>query len=248
MIEKFRKNLIPIIIVIGVLAFAGTFIFVNQRKVKKPVSEEVLSPQQITEKVINFINQNLLPEGTTASLIDITEEGEVYKIRLKVGETEYESYVTRDGRFLFPEAYDLEETSSEEKQEEKTLTIGNFSVSKEGICRENGKPIIYFFGSESCSHCRWEHPIIEEVTEKFKEYISFHNNMDSQEDMDIFYQYSTGSIPTLVLGCKYYRIGSGERSGKEAESNNLTALICELTENQPANICNSVQDLIEQIK
>lgn len=245
------KILIPIAIIVAGLLIAGAVLFVNQGKVEEQVPE-VLSPQQAAEKAINFINQNMLPEGATALLINVIEEIGFYKIHFKIGERDYESYVSRDGKFLFPEGYDLEEapakTEPEAQQEEKTLTIGNFFTSKDEICREDGKPIIYFFGSEGCSHCKWEHPIMEKVAEKFEGYISFHNNMNSQADMDIFSKYSTGGIPTLVFGCRYYRVGSGERVGEENESNNLTALICKLTENQPANTCNSVEDLINQIK
>ena len=91
--------------------------------------------------------------------------------------------------------------------------------------------------SEGCPHCSWEHPIIEEVARKFDGYVSFHNNMNSDADMDIFQKFSTGGVPTLVLGCKYYRVGSGENSGQEQEAENITSLICELTNNQPEEIC-----------
>jgi len=108
-------------------------------------------------------------------------------------------------------------------------------------------PVIYFFGSKDCPHCTWEHPIVEKVAKDFEEYISFHNNMDSDADRDVFSKYSTGGIPTLVFGCKYYRVGSGEGLSEEGESKALTALICKLTENQPLSVCNLVQDLINQI-
>ena len=71
--------------------------------------------------------------------------------------------------------------------------------------------------------------------------------MDANADTDIFGKYSTGGIPTLVFGCKYYRVGSGEGEGEELESKNLTAIICKLTGNQPSSICNLFQDLINQI-
>jgi len=70
--------------------------------------EEGLSPDQITNKVISYINQNLLPEGTTASLIDILEESGLYKIKLKIEGDEYDSYVTKDGKILFPSGVSLE--------------------------------------------------------------------------------------------------------------------------------------------
>ncbi len=55
--------------------------------------------------------------------------------------------------------------------------------------------------------------------------------------MEVFQKYSTGGIPTLVLGCQYYRVGSGETAGEEQEIKDLTGLICKLTNNQPAEIC-----------
>jgi len=55
----------------------------------------------------------------------------------------------------------------------------------------------------------------------------------------IFSKYSaTGSIPAIVIGCQYYRIGSGEGAGEDSEKQTLTKLICNLTGNQPESICN----------
>jgi len=121
MLEKFTKNLIPISIVIAGLLMAGALIFVNQGKVGEEVSEG-LSPQQVAEKAINFINQNLLQEGTTASLISTTEENGVYKIHLKVGEGEYDSYVTKDGKILFIEGIDLESSPAPAQEEGSEAT------------------------------------------------------------------------------------------------------------------------------
>jgi hypothetical protein len=41
----------------------------------------------------------------------------------------------------------------------------------------------------------------------------------------------------LVLGCKYYRVGSGTSMGEDQEAKVLTALICDLTGNKPVDIC-----------
>jgi len=106
MSKGFIKNLIPISIIIAGLLIAGAFIYINQGK--EITSEEGLSSQEIAEKAINYINQNLLQEGTTASLLNVGEENGVYKIHLKIGENEYDSYVTKDGKLLFTEGVDLE--------------------------------------------------------------------------------------------------------------------------------------------
>ena len=119
-------------------------------------------------------------------------------------------------------------------------TAGDFLVLEDEVCTEDGKPIVYYFGSSGCPHCTWEHPVIQEVMAKFENQISFHDLMDKQEEMEIFQKYieiNGGGIPFIVLGCKYVRVGSGERAGEEAEKQALTQLICELTNNQPPQVC-----------
>ncbi len=235
--------LIPLAIVLAGALIAGSFLYINKSKTPK---ESLASPQEVAQKALNFINQNLL-EGLTATLTEVTEENDLYKLKLKIDGQEYTSYVSKNGKFLFPgEGINLEEAPKSKAQTEKS-TIGNFSVSTDAVCKENEKPIIYFFGSKSCPHCAWEHPVMEKVAKDFEGYISFHNNMDSDKDSEVFAKYSQGGIPTLVFGCKYFRMGSGEESGEEEETKVLKALICKLTENQPTNVCNSVQDLINQI-
>lgn len=135
--------------------------------------------------------------------------------------------------------------------EELNSTIGNFLVLKEEPCEEDGKPLVYFFGRQTCPHCSWEHPIFEAVVKKFGDLVSFHNNMDSDEDMDVFQKYgqlNNGAIPFIVLGCQYARLGSGENLGKEEETKMLTAFLCKLTDSQPEKVCAGVEDLIGQIK
>jgi len=239
-----KENLIPIVIVLGVLIVGAVAYFNPSLFTKKQDNPQSLSAEEIGEQVIKYINEDLLQGQATASLLDTpVEENGVYKISFEIQGQKYDFYATKDAKYLFPQIIDLAEEAEKKAQE----TIGNFSASKDEVCQEEGKPIIYFFGSQGCGHCSWEHPIIEDVALKFKENIVFHNNMDSQADMDIFSKYSTGGVPALVLGCKYYRTGSGQRAGEEQEAKILTALICKLTENQPADVCQEVQDLIDQI-
>lgn len=131
------------------------------------------------------------------------------------------------------------------------LTLGSFVKTGDELCRKDGRPSVYFFGSNSCPHCQWEHPVFEAVVEKFGDEVDFHNNMDDQtSDRDVWDRYASinrGGVPFMVLGCQYARVGSGSRMGEETESMNLTALICKLTDNQPASVCAEAEDLISQI-
>lgn len=226
-----------IIILILVIAVAGLLYFQFGQPSQ---TAKNLSPQEAAGLAFAYINENFLQGMAEATLAgDITEESGLYKFQIEIEGEEVPSYITKDGKILFPQWIDLEEKPAEpaEPEEQEETTLGNFSVSNDEVCQEDGKPVIYFFGSTGCPHCTWEHPIIETVAAKFANYISFHNNMDSDEDMDIFGRYSTGGVPTLVLGCRYYRVGSGERAGEKQETQDLTALICDLTNNQPADLC-----------
>jgi len=129
---------------------------------------------------------------------------------------------------------------SEEEVPQYETTVGDFLVLEDEICTEDGKPIVYYFGASGCPHCVWEHPIIQAVAAEFGDQISFHDLMDKQEEMEVFQKYidiNGGGIPFIVLGCKYVRVGSGERAGEEQEKRALTQLICELTGSQPSQTC-----------
>ncbi|MFA5012936.1 MAG: hypothetical protein WC520_00010 [Candidatus Paceibacterota bacterium] len=114
---------------------------------------------------------------------------------------------------------------------------GSFKIKNVAVCKENSKPIIYYFGSASCSHCEWETAVLDSVVGSFGNYISYHKNIDNFNDQSVFLEYSDGSIPAIIIGCKYYRLGSGERIGVEAEKAVLKKKICEATGNMPTSIC-----------
>jgi thiol-disulfide isomerase/thioredoxin len=236
-----NKLFVPLaIIVIGFLV-AATVAYTNFSKSpdQNQAEGETISLEEAGEKLINFINDNILQGQSTASLIETLEKDGLYEVKFEVEGEEVNWYITKNGNFIFPQAINLKDFESLPKPaEEAGKTSGNFSVSNDEICLEDGKPIVYFFGSKSCPHCVWEHPIVEEVALRFEGYISFHNNMDTDADMDVFSKYSTGAIPTIVLGCKYYRMGSGENAGADQERADLTKLICDLTNNQPSEVCN----------
>lgn len=248
MLEK-TQNLIIIVLVVVVVGL----LYLQFGKSGLSTSTE-LSSKEATDIALAFINENILAQGVEAKLAgEVKEENGLYRFDIEIEGQKYASYITKDGKILFPQGgIDMEKAQEEIAEQKETVqettTLGGFSVSKDEVCQENGKPIIYFFGSEGCPHCQWEHPVFEAVVERFGDYIVFHNNIDTGEDMDVFSRYSTGGIPAMVLGCRYYRVGSGARWGEEEESKNLTALVCKLTNNQPATVCSEVADLVESIK
>lgn len=195
-----------------------------------------ISADEAGKKAIAYINDKILGNQSVASLNNINEDKEkgLYRLELNVNNQVYVSYMTLDGNILFPDAVDLGQQSNTSAATAAVPPAGEtvdgefVKLANKEVCKENGKPIVYFFGSEGCTHCRWEKPILEKVVAQFGDKISYHENIDTAKDQDIFSQYSTGSVPTIVLGCQYYRIGSGENSGETEETKVLTKLIQEL--------------------
>jgi len=208
----------------------------------------VLTPQDIANKAMDYLNKNLVTPNTTATFVSVSEFNGLYNVTFSYQNQNLSMYVTKDGSFVFI-SQPLKIGEELPQPETPKETIGSFLIDeKSEICNEDGKPIVYFFGSQACLHCMWEHPILKNVTEKFKDQISFHENIDTENDKEIFLKYSPrGYIPLIVIGCKYYRVGSGESIGEEIEAKILTALICSLTNNKPLGVCAEVEDIINQI-
>jgi len=123
--------------------------------------------------------------------------------------------------------------------------IGRFVKTKDEICQEDGKPVVFMFGQSGCPYCVWEHPIFEKATAKFGDLIVVHDNMDKQgADEEIWQKYSQihqGGVPFMLLGCRYAQRGAGDRNlGEAQEEENITALICQLTDGQPEKVCAEV--------
>ncbi len=209
------------------------------------------SVKKAADKAVEYINKNNLANGAKVTLSSIDKETinnlNLRKVTFDVAGTKAVSYVSVDGKYLFAQApFELGKDLDSASTTGSTGTVestgaqleGGFSEAKDtNICSENGKPTIYFFGLSTCPHCKWEEPILKSVIAEFGDTVSYHENIDSDKDQDIFTKYSTGSVPTLVIGCKYYRIGSGEASGEAAEKTALKKIICTATGNQPGSIC-----------
>jgi len=65
------------------------------------------NPNKAASSAITFINDNILTGQATAQLINITEKGGLYLMAFNVGNQTYTSYLTKDGKMLFPQAIDM---------------------------------------------------------------------------------------------------------------------------------------------
>lgn len=108
----FKPNKNQILIGIAILAIivTGLLVFANSNS-NNALSflkfNSNMSADAIAKKSVDFINGNIL-QGQTATLVSFTEESGVIKFTVKIADKNYDSYATKDGKFLFPEGLKLD--------------------------------------------------------------------------------------------------------------------------------------------
>jgi len=181
-----NKYLIPGAIVVAGILIAGAFVYINYF----PLG--ILSSQAAADKAINFINQNI-QAGATASLVQVTEEKDVYKINLTINDTPYESYITKDGKFLFPSGIDLEATPVQ-NQTTETATV---SAAFAQCLTEKGAK---FYGAWWCTHCQNQKKLFGDALQ-YVTYVECEKSLTSQGNLtDECKAAKIESFPTWIFG------------------------------------------------
>ncbi len=138
----FEKNhvlsrILPIALIL-VLAIIGYFSF-SSSKVKN------LSEAEAKTKSEEFINAYLMADGSKASIVEITEEYGLYKLKVDITSSIVESYLTKDGKLFFPQALNIEEILNP-----TATTGGQAQAPISEVSVKSDKPAIELF---VMSHC-----------------------------------------------------------------------------------------------
>jgi len=105
-LKKMDRNSILITIAIIAIVITGVLIYVNQRGGLTMPSFFRMSDKQLAEKAVNYINTSGI-SASKVSLVSYSVESGLVKIKIKVGTSEFDSYVTKDGKYLFAQAFDM---------------------------------------------------------------------------------------------------------------------------------------------
>lgn len=102
-------------LLVVVLVLVGTTFYFYQ---EQGTAESELTAEQAKQKASQYISENLLREGESATVEEATSTMGLYKLSLKVAGQNYESYLTKDGSMLFPSpGYNLTETQGDQESE-----------------------------------------------------------------------------------------------------------------------------------
>lgn len=117
--KKFFKDLDRNILFMGIAIVAvgviGALILTNGNRGLGQFLDKIksftlmsMSKGDLAKKGIDYINNNVL-SGQTATLVSTSEESGLVKIKINIGGKEFDSYISKDGKLLFPEAIRLDE-------------------------------------------------------------------------------------------------------------------------------------------
>lgn len=106
-IKKINRNTIIVFVAVIGIIVAGVLIFADSTN-SFSISNLNFglfgpSPKQIGQKAVDFINSSGLT-ATQVTLEDASEESGLIKIKIKVGDQPFDSYVTKDEKFLFAQS------------------------------------------------------------------------------------------------------------------------------------------------
>lgn len=151
-----NKKIIAVIIFVFGIVIGGASFYLFQ-------GGKALSSEEATKIAIDFINKNI-QEGLTASVLDVSKLGDIYKIHFKIAEAEYESYITKDGKFLFPTGINLTEQPKEEAVPESSGQAPTQEVLADfaKCLTEKGAK---FYGVSYCSWCKKEKDLFGEAAQ-----------------------------------------------------------------------------------
>ncbi len=173
-----KNTILALVFVAGLALGAGGFYLYQP--------QNGLSSEKAGEAAMVFINNALKQDNVTASLAGITEESGVFKINLKIEEKDYNSFITKDGKYLFSTAFDLEQ----EKLKETAASLENLAKC---LTDKGAK----FYGASWCSHCNNQKEMFGEAVQ-YLPYIEC-SAEDSKDQLSVCKDNNITSYPTWVF-------------------------------------------------
>ena len=147
------------LLVVGLLALAliASALFFLQKNNVDSKNGEVLSVEVETskEKIEAFINENLMPQGSSVTIKEFTEDEnykDLYKVVVDIGNGQdpIDSYLTKDGKFFFPQVIDIEEMENKKREAEEQASAEKAKMVTE--MEKNDKPKVEIYVMSHCPY------------------------------------------------------------------------------------------------
>ena len=113
--KNFIFGLVAGIVVVSVIGIVVMFATGNKNK--------TITIDEAKAKTIEYINSNLIQGGQKATIKEAAEDGELYKMVITLPDgQEINSYVTKDGKKLFPQVMDMGENKKNKAADQPAIS------------------------------------------------------------------------------------------------------------------------------
>ena len=161
-LQDLNKNTIfASLAVIGIVVIAG-LIYFNSNPSFSLFSGFSGSKDEIAQKAIDYINDNQLA-SSEATLVSSVEESGIIKIKLEIDGNEFDSYITKDGKLLFPQAIVMEETEEVASTNAGTQPTEEQKEQALAEIQKNDNPVLQAYVVSMCPFGIQMQRIIDEV-------------------------------------------------------------------------------------
>ncbi len=160
----------PVSIILAILLIFSIFT-AGFGIIKTGSADAELTADEAAQIAVEYLNNNILQPGITASFEAVEDVGSLYNVKLVIGGQPYDSYVTKDGGLLFPSAIDMTDTSvTPPPTPTTTLEYVEVSADDDTVKGDPNAPVtIIEFSDYECPFCtRFWSDTLPQIT---KEYI-----------------------------------------------------------------------------
>jgi len=207
------------------------------------LSTSTLSSQQVGEKVIDYINQNLVQSGTKASLVSVTDKGSFYQIVTSYQGSQIPVYASKDGTYLFLQGFDMTETKTQPTQQTQEQTQQEVPKTD----RPEARVFIMSYCPYGLQFLKAYIPVIELLGNKADLYVNFvdyamHGDKEIEENTRMYcIQKEQKDKFTSYLRC-FVQSGNASRCIAEAKIDKAKLDACMQATDKQYNITGLAQD------
>lgn len=151
-LKKMDKNTILVGVAVIAIIITGVLIYTSNNHGFSFPTLFGMSDNQVAKTVVDYINNNQLA-STPASLVSVSEASGLVKIKIKIGTSQFDSYATKDGKLLFPQAFDMTAKKTTAAASQNTTANANSAqtaTQAAASIKKNSKPLLEAYVVSSC--------------------------------------------------------------------------------------------------
>lgn len=112
-----------------------------------------MSKDQVAKKSLEYLNGTVL-QGRTATLVSVSEESGVLKLKISIDGASYDSYATKDGKLFFPEAFALDADTLKQNNQ-GTVDITKVKITGQPSYGDANAPVVIAeWADYQCPFCK----------------------------------------------------------------------------------------------